>query len=82
MSTRPDRGHVLAWLWSAIAVAAAVPIAAVLLALAGLRSAAVILVALVAVPVVWHVSTAVVTYRRTMRRPWPQVDPLPFDDDD
>jgi hypothetical protein len=46
----------------------------------GWRPAAWILVAVVAATVAGHVLIAAIRYRRTMRRPWPRVEPLSDDD--
>jgi hypothetical protein len=45
------------------------------------RTAAWILVAALGASVVGHVVIGALAYRRTMRREWPRVEPLPFDDD-
>ena len=40
-----------------------------------------IIVAAVAGIVASQIATSLVRYRRTMRRPWPKVEPQPDDDD-
>jgi hypothetical protein len=48
----------------------------------GWRPGAIIAVAALAATVLIHVVNGVIEYRRVMRRPWPEVDPLRDDDDD
>jgi hypothetical protein len=50
------------------------------LALAGWRFAAWLMVAAAVVGVVTNVALSVAKYRRTMRRAWPAVAPVPDDD--
>ena len=45
------------------------------------RASAWILVAAVTLLFVARLATGIVSYRRTMSRPWPHVAPLPDDDD-
>lgn len=49
-------------------------------AVAGWGPSAWILVGVVAASVAGHIVMAAVRYRRTMRRPWPQVEPLADDE--
>jgi uncharacterized membrane protein HdeD (DUF308 family) len=72
----------LGQLWSWLDLAGTLVILAGLYAAAAAwRPAAWILVGAVAVIVGGHVTIAWVAYRRTMRRAWPRVAPIPFDDD-
>jgi hypothetical protein len=52
------------------------------LALAGWRAAAWLLVGALAAVTAGHLAISAVAYRRTMRREWPRVEPLPDNDDD
>ena len=53
-----------------------------LLAVAGWRPSAWLLVGALGAVVTGHLAISAVAYRRTMRREWPRVEPLPDDDDD
>jgi hypothetical protein len=52
-----------------------------LLAVAGWRPSAWLLVGTLTAVVAGHLAISAVAYRRTMRREWPRVEPLPHDDD-
>ncbi|HVM16493.1 MAG TPA: hypothetical protein VM290_02825 [Gaiellaceae bacterium] len=54
----------------------------VVAAVAGLSASAWILAGALGGVVAAHLAIAAVSYRRTMRRPWPAVAPLPPDDED
>ena len=58
----------------------AVLVAGAVAAASGWRPAAAVLLAALAGLVGSHVAIGVVAYRRTMRRPWPRVEPLPDED--
>jgi hypothetical protein len=57
-------------------------VAGVISGLAGWRPAAILLVGAIVVRVATHLTASAITYRRTMRRPWPAVSPLSDEDDD
>ena len=46
------------------------------------HAAAWMVVATLAALVVAHLAIASISFRRTMRREWPRVEPLPLDDDE
>jgi hypothetical protein len=50
-------------------------------ALSGWRPSAWLLVGALTAVVAGHLAISAVAYRRTMRREWPRVEPLPNDDD-
>jgi uncharacterized membrane protein YoaK (UPF0700 family) len=50
-------------------------------AVAGWRPSAWLLVGALTAVVAGHLAISAVAYRRTMRREWPRVEPLPDDDD-
>jgi O-antigen/teichoic acid export membrane protein len=60
----------------------AVTVVGVLLAFVNADAGAVVIAASLGLLVAAQVTIAVVHYRRTMRRPWPAVEPLTDDDDD
>ena len=80
MSAGRDRGLARAWRWLD-AVAAGALWTGVLLAFAVWEPAAWLVAGTVGVLVAGHVAIAAVAYRRVMRRPWPHVERVPFDDD-
>jgi hypothetical protein len=63
-----------------VAATSLVVLAGVFLALAGSTIGGWLAVASLAVGLAANVALSVVKYRRTMRRPWPQVAPLTDDD--
>lgn len=71
----------LTWRW-ATALSTVLIGTGALVATVGVRTWAWVTVAGFAFAVVAHVAIAVVAFRRTMRRPWPQVAPLTDDDGD
>jgi hypothetical protein len=75
-----DTGLQIAWRLLD-AVGTAVLLAGLWPAAAGWRPAAWILVGAVTALVGGHIWISAAAYRRTMRRPWPRVEPLPDDDD-
>ena len=77
----PDRDVRLWRLWGRADILLQVAVAlAVIAAIKGSPLLAFGVLAAVAARVVAHVGVAVVAYRRTMRRPWPEVEPLRDDD--
>ncbi len=50
--------------------------------LLGWRGGAYLMLAWFVLTWAWHLVTGVVAYRRVMRRAWPRVEPIPFDEDD
>jgi hypothetical protein len=79
----PSRDPDLITLWNALSRPfTALLAAAAIAALAELRTAAwaLALAGLTGI-VASHLGISAVAYRRTMRREWPQVEPLPADDD-
>jgi hypothetical protein len=50
-------------------------------ALLGWRGGAFLMLAWFLLTFAWHLATGVVAYRRVMRREWPHVEPIPFDED-
>jgi len=68
-------------LWAVVdGLCTAAMLAAAPAAVAGWRPAAWILAGVVAAFVASHVVISTVAFRRTMRRPWPRVEPVPDDD--
>jgi len=51
-------------------------------ALLGWRPGAFLAVGGASLTFAWHLGLGVFSYRRTMRRPWPNVQPIEDDDDD
>jgi cytochrome c oxidase assembly factor CtaG len=47
----------------------------------GWRPGAFIALAGVCLTIGWHLAAGIVSYRRTMSRPWPRVTPIEDDDD-
>jgi uncharacterized membrane protein HdeD (DUF308 family) len=75
-----DKGLGQLWRWLNLAGTLAI-LVGLCAAAAAWRPAAWILVGAVAVIVGGHVTIAWFAYRRTMRRAWPRVAAIPFDDD-
>jgi hypothetical protein len=69
-------------LWVALYAAWTLAAAAgVIAALAGFTSGAWLVVGFLALYLAARIVVAGAVYRRTMRREWPHVEPIPFDDD-
>ena len=80
MTWRSDAG--LSRLWArADAFLYAAVAAAVFAAATDVTAVIWVVLAAVAARVAVHLGVAVVSYRRTMRRPWPAVEPLREDDE-
>jgi hypothetical protein len=77
----PQRSDRLDALWQVLGtlVTGAIVVGA-FAAVAGWGPAGWILVAVVAASVAGHITIAAIRYRRTMRRPWPKVEPISDDD--
>lgn len=70
-------------LWRQLDVAfAALLLLGVFVAVGGSRTGAWLLLAALAGLITTHLAISIVSYRRTMSRPWPQVEPLHDDPDD
>jgi hypothetical protein len=83
MGVSPSRDPDLITLWNTLSrVFMGLLLAGAVAALADLRVAAwaLALAGLTGI-VASHLGISAVAYRRTMRREWPQVEPLPADDD-
>jgi hypothetical protein len=79
VATTPDPGLHRLWAWLGSVAGAGLGLAG-LAALGGWGPAGWILVAALAALVAGHVWISAVSYRRTMRREWPRVEPLTDDD--
>ena len=79
VSEREDERLSAFWAWLDV-VFSGVLILGILLLVVSWRPAAVLVVGGLGGLFAGHIAIGAVAYRRTMRRPWPKVEPVPDDD--